>query len=383
MSGPLEGLRVLEFASIGPCPFAGMVLADLGADVLRVERVDHVGQVHPAIGELDLLQRGKSSLGLDLKGEGAASFALNLVAKADVLIEGYRPGVMERFGLGPVTCHARNAKLIYGRMTGWGQDGPLANRAGHDIDYIALSGALDAIGRRGERPVVPLNLLGDFGGGGMLLVIGVLSALYAERDQGVGQVVDAAMLDGAALLTTMFHGMRATGRWRGERGTNVLDSGAPFYEVYECADGKMIAVGAIESQFYELLLEILDVDIANAPAQFEQEHWPETKRRFAATFATRTRADWLERAAQSDACITPVLTMAEAPFHDHTLARNGFIEIDGVVQPAPAPRFSVTHTGTPRPPIGLGDGGMATITAWGVPRVELEDLVNSGVVVAR
>lgn len=379
MAGPLGGVKVLEFAGIGPCPFAAMVLADLGADVLRVERPSADESLDPP--SFDTLQRGKRSVVIDLRRVEGVALALTLATRSDVLLEGFRPGVMERLGLGPDECRRRNDRLVYGRMTGWGQSGPLAQRAGHDINYVALSGALWSIGRAGDRPVPPLNLVGDFGGGGMALALGVVAALLVVSRGGDGQVVDAAMVDGAALLTTMFYGWRADGRWRDERGANLLDSGAPFYEVYECADGRMIAVGAIEPQFYAALIEILGLDIDDAVPP--PEEWPALKRLFAARFLERSLDEWLALAAGRDVCLAPVLSMDEAPRDPHAVARGSFVNVGGVVQPAPAPRFSGSPTSTPAPPCRAGDGGRSALAAWAVDAAEVEALVDAGTVVAR
>ncbi|HEV3187698.1 MAG TPA: CaiB/BaiF CoA-transferase family protein [Acidimicrobiales bacterium] len=382
MTGPLSGLRVVEFAGLGPCPFAAMVLADHGADVLRVDRVAAVESTIASDPTFDLMQRGKRSVGIDLKQSEGVQLALDLVERADVVLEGFRPGVMEHLGLGPDDCRKKNDRLIYGRMTGWGQSGPLASRAGHDIDYVALSGALGAIGREGERPVVPLNLVGDFGGGGLLLAFGVMAALYSARASGQGQVIDAAMIDGAALLTTMFYGLRAEGSWRDERGTNFLDTGAPFYDVYECADGKMIAVGALEAQFYRALLDVLGFIESDLPDQMDRDHWPATKSLFAERFVQKTRDEWLFAARDVDACLAPVLSMDEAPRHPHALRRGGFVTIAGVPQPAPAPRFSGTPSETPTPPSPTGGGGRAALLEWNVLSVAIERLTAMKVLVA-
>ena len=378
MSGPLAGIRVLEFAGIGPGPFAGMLLADLGADVVRLERPQPPSPAHRKA-RFDVMQRGKRSFVLDLRQPAGVELALELVVTADAVIEGFRPGVMERLGVGPAECLARNPRLVFGRMTGWGQSGPLADRAGHYINYVALSGALYAIGRSGENPVPPLNLVGDFGGGGLLLAFGILAALWESRGSGAGQVVDAAMVDGAALLTTLFHGMAADGRWSDERGTNMLDSGAPFYEVYACADGAFVAVGAIEPQFYAELLGVMGLDEAALPPNSDQSAWPELKERFASVFSTKTRDEWIALAAGTDACITPVLSFGEAPRHPHNLARDAFVEVGGVVQPAPAPRFSRTNGATPAPPLGPGGGGRAALLDWGLTADRLDELARAGV----
>ena len=343
MSGPLQGLRVVEMAGIGPGPFCAMVLADLGADVVRVVRPG--GTLDPN----DVLARGRSVLPLDLREPAAIDAVLTMVARADVLIEGFRPGVMERLGLGPDVCLAREPRLVYGRMTGWGQLGPLSHAAGHDINYIAISGALHAIGRSGAAPVPPLNYVGDFGGGAMLLAVGVLSALFEASRSGRGQVVDAAMTDGAALMSAMMYGMKAAGQWSNQRGENLLDGGAFFYDTYACADGRFVAVGAIEPQFYALLRE--RCGIADDPVfdtQMDASAWPLQKLRLAEVFRTRTRDEWCQLLEGCDACFTPVLDWDEAPEHPHNQARQTFVDLDGVVQPAPAPRFTRTPAATPR-----------------------------------
>jgi len=378
-AGPLAGVRVLEFEAIGPAPFAGMLLADMGADVLLVERPAESGLGLERERWMDVMHRGKRSLVLDLKNEGAREAARRLVARADVLIEGFRPGVMERLGLGPQSALAANPRLVYGRMTGWGQRGPLAPRAGHDINYIALAGVLGAIGRRGEAPVPPLNLVGDFGGGGMLLAFGVVCALLHARASGEGQVVDAAMVDGAALLAAMFWGLLAGGRWREERGTNVLDTGAPWYDVYETADGGHMAVGAIEPKFYAELLARLGLSAAALPGQHDRARWPELRAQLAAAFRSRTRADWEAVFSDSDACVAPVLSFGEARAHPHALAREAFIEVGGVAQPAPAPRFSRTPASVHRAPPARGAGGAAALADWGFEAEEIAQLERCGV----
>jgi alpha-methylacyl-CoA racemase len=331
--GPLAGVRVVEVGGIGPVPFCGMVLADLGAAVTRVTRPGR------AEGAGDPLLRGRETLELDLKRWDGRDRALDLVAGADALIEGFRPGVMERLGLGPGVCRERNPRLVFGRMTGWGQSGPYAARAGHDINFLAQSGTLAALGPRGGPPAPPLNLLGDFGGGGLLLAFGLVSAILAARESGQGQVVDAAMVDGAALLATMVHGFRAAGEWGGEPGTNLLDGGAPFYRAYECADGGHVAVGAIEPRFYADLLAGLELDPAALPERDDRNRWDELAAIFARAFLARTRDEWAERFAALEACVSPVLTLEEAPRDPHSLARGAFLSYDGVLAPAPAPRF--------------------------------------------
>ncbi len=360
---PLEGIRVLEIASIGPGPFACMMLADMGADVLRVRRPE---QSWPLGGRApDTVGRGRATIAVDLKDPAGVERVLALAERADALIEGFRPGVMERLGLGPETVLARNPRLVYGRMTGYGQDGPLAHVPGHDINYIALAGALGAIARRGERPLFPLNLLGDYGGGGMLLAFGVVCGLLEARASGSGQVIDAAMVDGAALLTTVFHGLRAGGLWQDQPGTNVLDSGAHFYEVYETADGGHVAVGALEPHLYEALLAALGIEPAEMP-QWDRERWPEFKGRIAKIFRQRTRAQWAALLEASDACLTAVLGLGEAPEHPHNRARATFVEHEGVRQPAPAPRFS-------RTPAAIRSVDPARVAAaWGLSAEELD-----------
>jgi alpha-methylacyl-CoA racemase len=365
-SGPLRGVRVVEIASIGPGPFAAMMLADQGADLIRVERP---GEAALALGAGNPLHRGRPEIRVDLKSDAGRALVLRLADAADGLIEGFRPGVMERLGLGPDALLARNPRLVYGRMTGYGQDGPMAGVAGHDINYLAIAGALGAFRRRGERPLAPLNLVADFGGGGMLLAFGLVAALLEARTSGRGQVVDAAMVDGTAALTALFHGLRAAGLWSDEPGTNWLDSGAHFYEVYATADGGHVAVGALEPQFYAELLRRLELDPAEFP-QWERERWPELKHRFAEVFATRTRAEWAERLEGAEACATPVLGLHEAPEHPHNVARGTFAAgAGGVVQPAPAPRFSRTP-GTLAPPPEPADA----LRAWGLDADEIARL---------
>jgi alpha-methylacyl-CoA racemase len=352
--GPLAGVKVLEIQGIGPGPFCAMVLADLGADVVRIDRAGNVKGGDPSAPPGDLLARGRRSVGVDLKNPDGIATVLEMVSQADVLVEGFRPGVMERLGLGPDVCLERNPRLVFGRMTGWGQDGPYANAAGHDINYISLAGALDAIGRRGEPPLPPLNLVGDFGGGGMLLALGICAALVERGSSGEGQVVDAAMVDGAALLMTMMHSFRAMGIWEDERGTNMLDTGAHFYEVYECADGRYVSIGSIEPQFYAELLRLTGLEGEELPWQHDRAQWPALKERFAALFRTKTRDEWCELMEHTDVCFAPVLTMAEAPQHPHNKERGTFVEVAGVVQPGPAPRFSRTPGEIRNPPPHAG-----------------------------
>jgi alpha-methylacyl-CoA racemase len=377
--GPLAGLKVVELAGIGPCPFGAMVLADLGADVVRVERAGAVPAERPAGSSRDLLQRGKRSVGVELKHPDGVELVLGLVERADALVEGFRPGVTERLGLGPEHCLNRNGRLVYGRMTGWGQDGPLAERAGHDIDYISIGGALDPIGRAGERPVPPLNLIGDFGGGGMLLALGVMTSLWSVQRTGKGDVVDVAMVDGSALLMTMTWALRALGVWSEERGTNLLDTGAPFYDTYECADGKMLAVGALEPQFYAQLLELMGLSPAEEPPQMDRSSWAASKQRYAEVFRSRTRDEWAAIAEGTDACVAPVLSMTEASLHPHNVARRTFVDIDGTVQPAPAPRFERQPVSMPGSPCWPGEGGAAALADWGLPADRVAALRSSGV----
>lgn len=357
--GPLAGVRIVEFAGIGPGPFCGMLLSDMGADIVRIERP---GERHDPT---HVTRRGRRALPLDLKRDGSAALCLRLIEKADALLEGYRPGVMERLGLGPDAAFARNTRLVYGRMTGWGQSGPLAQAAGHDINYIALSGALHAIGPA-DRPVPPLNLVGDFGGGALYLAMGMLAALLHARQTGEGQVVDAAMTDGAASLMAAFFGRLADSSWRDERGANMLDGGAPFYGTYRCADGEWVAIGSIEPEFYALLCARAGIDAAGLPAQLDRDQWPAMRERFADLFATRPRADWVALLEGSDACFAPVLSLTDAPHHPHNVARRTFVEIDGVTQPAPAPRFHRTPGAVQRHDRGGQDQTVAILADWGL-----------------
>jgi alpha-methylacyl-CoA racemase len=375
--GPLTGVRVLEIASLAPAPFGCMVLADLGADVLRVDRIgSHAGITPPA----GILDRGRRTIAVDLKSVEGAQVVRDLAAKADVFVEGFRPGVAERLGIGPEELLEVNPRLVYARMTGWGQDGPLASRAGHDINYIAIAGALEPIGRAGERPHAPQNLLGDFAGGGLLLALGVVSALYERVQSGRGQVVDAAMVDGAALLTTFLHGMHANGMWEGDRGTNVLDGAASFYDTYETADSKFMAVGCVEPQFYAEFLATLGLDDPELPFQLDASAWPQMKKLIGDTFRQKTRAEWSEVFADSDACVSPVLSPWEAHEHPHAKARGSFVEVDGVLQPAPAPRFSRSGNALPAPPDDGGREIAQTLADWGLARSDIERLQHSGAV---
>ena len=377
--GPLSGVRVLEFEAIGPAPFCAMMLADMGADVLRVDRPSDPGLGVARRRATDVLARGRRSITVDMKRPSGVEAVLAIAARADVVVEGFRPGVLERLGLAPDTLLARNPRLVIGRMTGWGQAGPLADRAGHDIDYIALSGALQAIGRAGERPVPPLNLVGDFGGGGMLLAFGIACALHEAKRSGRGQVVDAAMVDGAGLLSAMFFGLAADGTWNETRGDNLLDGGAPWYDTYETRDGRHVAVGAIEPRFYAELLDRLGLDVATLPAQYDRSGWPALRERFAETFRTRTRNEWMQVFDGSDACVAPVLSFSEATTHPHAVARNAHVDVGGVVQPAPAPRFSRSSLRTPAAPPLRGENGRAALSDWGFAEEEIERLQADGI----
>lgn len=348
--GPLTGLKVIEMAGIGPGPMCAMLLADLGAKVLRVDRVEPSGLGSPRPPRSNVLLRNRDILALDLKKPASVELTLKLIADADMVIEGFRPGVMERLGLGPDVCLARNPKLIFGRVTGWGQEGPMALAAGHDIDYIALTGALHAIGRAGQKPVPPLNLVGDYGGGALYLAFGMMAAWYEMKRSGQGQVVDTAMVDGAANLMASAFGALGGGVWNDEREANITDGGSPFYDVYECSDGKYLACGPIEAKFYAEFLGRIGFDVAKMPPQHDRKYWAETKARIAAALRTKTRDEWADLLQTTDSCVAPVLTMTEAPLHPHNVARNAFVTVDGIVQPAPAPRFSRSVPPMPTPP---------------------------------
>ncbi|QKV79333.1 CaiB/BaiF CoA-transferase family protein [Amycolatopsis sp. Hca4] len=375
-AGPLSGLKVVELAGLAPGPFATMILSDLGADVVRIDRAQP-GEDVLGIGT-DPLARGRRSAGINTKTPEGVELVLKLCDTADVLIEGFRPGVAERIGLGPDVVHARNPRLVYGRMTGWGQDGPLARAAGHDINYIGIAGALEPIGRAGERPVPPLNLVGDFGGGGLLLAMGILAALYERNTSGRGQVVDASMVDGAALLTTSLHGIKAAGLWSDERGENMLDGGAPFYDTYETADGKYVAVGAIEMRFWGDLVKVLELDPAELPLHIDKTQWPRLREIVAGAIAKHTRDELVARAEGTDACLTPVLSPIEAASHPHNAARGTFVEIGGMVQPAPAPRFDRTPPATPEAPRVKGSDTEAVLAELGV--TDFDALRSAGVI---
>lgn len=352
--GPLAGLKVIELAGIGPAPFCGMLLADMGADIVRLDRAQNVQGGDPALPPADLLNRGRRSVGVDLKSPEGVEVVLDLAEGADVFIEGFRPGVAERLGIGPEECQARNPKLVYGRMTGWGQDGPYAPDAGHDINYIALAGALEPLGRKGDPPTPPINLIGDFGGGGMMLAFGVMAGVFEAQRSGRGQVVDAAMVDGASLLMTMTHAFRAMGMWQDERGTNMLDTGAHFYDVYETSDGRYVSIGSIEPQFYDSLLRGLGLEDEELPWQHDRSQWPALKERLAEIFRTKSRDEWCEVFEGTDACFAPVLSIPEAIDHPHNVERQSFVEVAGVTQPAPAPRFDRTPPVVAAPPPHAG-----------------------------
>ena len=382
MSGPLSGIRVLEIPNIGPLQHAGMILSDLGADVLRLDRAAHVragtGMQGP-VGPFSVLDRGRRSAGVDLKDPGGAEVVLRCCEHADVMVEGFRPGVAERLGIGPDVCLARNPRLVYGRMTGWGQDGPLANDVGHDINYISLSGVLSHIGAAGGPPIPPINLIGDFGGGSMLLVIGVLAALVERGQSGEGQVVDAAMVDGSALLMSIFFAIDQMGGW-GPRGTNLLDGGAHWYGVYETADGGYVSVAAFEPQFYAEFLRVMELSDLDPAQQMDKEQWPALKERVATLFKTKTRDEWVEVMRGHEVCFAPVLTMTEARAHQHNVHRRTFVEVDGIAQPAPAPRFSRTAPDAPKAPAPSGSATDAALCDWGFSTEEVLKLKAAGTV---
>ena len=374
-SGPLSGVRVVELVGIGPGPFAAMMLADLGADVIRVDRASgaNLQMVSP---ERDILGRGRPSVAVDLKSPRGVALVLDLVERADILLEGFRPGVTERLGLGPDACLARNPRLVYGRMTGWGQDGPLAHTAGHDINYISVAGGLDGLGHAGQQPAFPQNLLGDFGGGALYLVAGALAALTHARTTGQGQVVDAAITDGVAHLMAMAVTMQQSGLWDGSRGTGLLGGGAPFYDVYETADGRWMSVGGLEPRFYAAMAEQLQVEL---PDRNDMREWPALRKTLAEAFAERTQAEWTEIFDGSDACVAPVVPLAEAYEHPHNSARGTYVERDGLTQPAPAPRFSATPATLSTPPAAPGANTREALTAWGIE--DVETLISDGVAV--
>ena len=372
--GPLKDLKIIEMAGIGPAPFCGMVLSDLGAEVIRIDRVTSAGSVS----KQDANNRGKKSIAVDLKTTKGIEVVLKLVAESDALFEGFRPGVMEKLGLRPNVCLQRNKKIVYGRMTGWGQEGPLAHAAGHDINYIALSGVLSAIGRPGSPPVPPLNLIGDYGGGGMLLALGLVSALWESKNSGKGQVVDAAMVDGSSLLMTMIYNMRGIGMWKDSLGSNFLDGGAHFYDTYECKDSKFISIASIEPKFYQLLREITPLEEPIFDDQLDRESWPKKKQALKAIFLKKTQQEWCSLMEGTDICFAPVLDMAEAPKHPYNKARNTFIELEGIVQPAPAPRFSRTNPEAKPPPAFVGEHTDEVLRSIGMQDSDIQDLKSSG-----
>jgi alpha-methylacyl-CoA racemase len=380
--GALDGIRVIEMVGLGPGPFAAMMLADHGAEVLRIHPLRATAEVPVVNTPFDVLARGRASVAMDLKAEGAAEAVLEMLAGADALIEGFRPGVMERLGLGPEAALARNPRLVYGRMTGWGQTGPLAARAGHDINYLALTGVLGALGQEGEPPPVPLNLVADFGGGGMLMAFGLLAGILRVRSGGPGQVVDAAMTEGAGLLAGMMRGMRAAGEWSDARGTNLLDGGAWFYGTYACACGGYVAVGAIEAKFRAALLAGLGLEAEGFAGPDDPARWPAQKARVAAAFAARTRAEWEAVFAGTDACVTPVLGWAEAEAHPQAVARASFVAVAGVAQPAPAPRFAATPAAPPSPPAAPAADPAASLAAWGLGAERIAALRTAGAIAA-
>jgi alpha-methylacyl-CoA racemase len=379
--GPLTGYRIIELAGIGPGPMCAMLLSDMGAEVLRIDRTADAGLGIATETKYALLNRGRRSLALDLKKPEAIGALLKMVEKADGLIEGFRPGVTERLGLGPDVCLKRNPRLVYGRMTGWGQEGPMAHAAGHDINYIALSGALHSIGRRGEAPVPPLNLVGDFGGGALYLALGVVAGLLEAQKSGKGQVVDAAMVDGAASLMTAIYGIHGSGRWTDNRGDNILDTGAHYYDVYETRDGKYVSIGSIETKFYDELLQLSGLKKEELARQNDREAWPAMKQKVAAIFKTKTRDEWCKIMEGSDVCFAPVLSMTEAPKHPHNRHRGTFIEDDGVVQPGPAPRFSRTPSKIQRPPARPGEHTDEALRDWGFSPAEIDNLHKAAAIV--
>ncbi|MEI6401490.1 MAG: CaiB/BaiF CoA-transferase family protein [Actinomycetota bacterium] len=382
MAGPLTGYRIIEIAGIGPGPFAAMMLADMGAEVIRVERAQSVRGPAPDTPHYDVMLRGRRNIAVDLKHPDGVATLLDLVERADALIEGFRPGVMERLGVGPEVCLARNPKLVFGRMTGWGQEGMYAQAAGHDINYIALAGALAHFGRRDEAPVPPLNMVGDFGGGGMFLAYGVVCALLEAQRSGTGQVVDTAMVDGAAVLMSMFWAFKSIGMFdENARGTNLLDTGAHFYDVFRCSDGQYVSIGSIEPQFYAELMRLtgLDADPEFAK-QMDKASWPHLKQRLGDVFATKTRAEWCAIMEATDVCFAPVLTMSEAAEHPHNVERGTFIEVGGMRQPAPAPRFSRTVPAVERPPAHAGQHTREVLADWGIATDRVDALVASGAV---
>jgi alpha-methylacyl-CoA racemase len=375
--GPLQGVKIIEVGGIGPGPFCGMMLSDMGADVIRIERKGQTAFTEP---KYDVMMRNRRSMAIDLRKPEGVETVLEMVEKVDALQEGFRPGVMEKLGLGPDACLERNPRLIYGRMTGWGQEGPMARLAGHDINYISLSGALHAFGRKGEKPVAPLNMVGDFGGGGMLLAFGMVCALFEAQKSGKGQVIDAAMTDGSAALMAMIYGLRASGFWADERGVNLLDGGAHFYDTYETADGKYISVGSLEPQFYELLLKHTQIDDKEFKNQMDVTKWPAFKEKLGAVFKTKTRDEWTKIMGDTDICFAPVLSLDEAPRHPQNELRKTFVELEGVTQPAPAPRFSRTPPEIRKPPPQPGSDTEDVLVELGFGPDRIEALKAAGAI---
>jgi alpha-methylacyl-CoA racemase len=378
--GTLNGVKIVEFGGIGPPPMCAMLLADMGADVLRIDRTQPSGLGFPVPPRFAVMDRSRRSVAINLKRPEGIEATLRLLDQADALIEGFRPGVMERLGLGPEVCLQRNPSLVYGRVTGWGQSGPLAHAAGHDINYIALTGAANAIGRRGQPPTPPLNLVGDFGGGALYLALGIVAALYEAQHSGLGQVVDAAMVDGAASLMASIYGLYAAGVINDQRGENLVDSGSHFYDVYETSDGKFISIAAIEAKFYAELIQRLGLERETLPEQMDREHWPQLSDRLAQLFRTKTRREWCELLEGTDVCFAPVLSFDEAPQHPHNKTRDTFIEVDGVMQPAPAPRFSRTPSQVQRPPATAGEHTESGLLDWGFAPTEIEQLRQVGAI---
>jgi alpha-methylacyl-CoA racemase len=375
--GPLKGVKIIEFGGIGPGPFCAMMLSDMGADIIRIERKGQLSLTEP---KYDVMMRNRRSIGIDLRKPEGAAAVLKMVAQVDALQEGFRPGVMEKLGLGPEVCLEKNPALVYGRMTGWGPEGPLARAAGHDINYISVSGALHTFGEKGQKPVAPLNLVGDFGGGGMLLAFGLVCALFEARSSGRGQVVDAAMVDGSAALMAMIYGLKAAGFWTDERGVNLLDGGAHFYDTYETADGKYISIGSIEPQFYELLLQHAGIEEPDFKDQLDQKKWPFLKERITEIFKTKSRDEWCRIMEGTDICFAPVLSLEEAPDHPQNLARKTFIEVDGVLQPAPTPRFSQTPPELQGPPPNPGEHTKGVLAEFGFSTDEIDGLEAAGAI---
>jgi alpha-methylacyl-CoA racemase len=376
-TGPLRGVKVVELAGIGPAPYACMLLADLGAEVLRLERPR--GTLSGVIGGYDVLSRGRRTVAIDLKADGARDLVLDLVKEADVLVEAFRPGVAERLGLGPDDCRGANPRLVYARMTGWGQEGPLADRVGHDINYASITGAIAAVGEKDRKPVPPLNLVADFGGGSMFCVMGVLAALLERNTSGEGQVIDVAMVDGVSSLLSMAHGQRGAGMMPDARGSSLLDGGAPYYDTYRCSDGEYMSVGAIEPQFYEALKQTLE--LPDLPAQNDHASWPKMREMLADTFATKTREEWTKIFDDVDACVAPVLWLSEAANHPHLAARGTLVDVDGVTHPNTAPRFSRTPGKIGSPPRPPGADTVAALTDWGIDATRIEKLQADGAVI--